>query len=87
MKGTRMKDGEAPRHEWPHGAYGRVRVYGEWKWGCVTPNGHHGSLAGHKVEEHDDATITVSPSIRVTAGLDMSEVWHGFLERGVWRDA
>lgn len=42
------------------------------------------SLRGHQVELHEDATITASPSILVGNG-DLSR--HGFLERGVWRDA
>lgn len=40
------------------------------------------SLAGHTVTEHDDGTITVSPSILISGAGD----WHGFLERGVWRE-
>lgn len=56
-------------------------------WHCATPNGHGGNLAGHDVTENDDGTITVSPSILVTTGRDGAEVelWHGYLERGVWR--
>lgn len=50
---------------------------------AATPNGHIGNLANHDVVEHDDGTITVSPSILVHAGT--TEVWHGYLERGVWR--
>lgn len=41
------------------------------------------NLAGHDVVEHDDGTITVSPSILVK-NHDGTE-WHGFLERGAWR--
>ena len=35
--------------------------------------------------EHDDGTITLSPSINLhpAPGRDG---WHGFLERGVWRE-
>lgn len=57
------------------------------EWHCVTPNGHGGNLAAHDVTEHEDGTITVSPSILVTQrreGQDI-ELWHGYLERGVWR--
>lgn len=37
--------------------------------------------------EHEDGTITVSPSIwlKPTPGVD-EHGWHGFLERGVWRE-
>lgn len=52
-------------------------------WYCCTPNGHVGNLQGHDVTEHDDGTITVSPSILVSD--DTGELWHGYLEHGVWR--
>jgi hypothetical protein len=52
-------------------------------WTCCTPNGLLGNLKAHDVTEHEDRTITVSPSILVT-GHDSR--WHGFLERGVWRE-
>lgn len=38
-------------------------------------------LVTHSIVEHEDGTITVSPSILVTGG----EEWHGYLERGIWR--
>jgi hypothetical protein len=48
------------------------------------PNGVGPSLLeGWSVEVHDDATITLRPSI-----LDRSSGgggWHGYLERGTWR--
>ena len=40
------------------------------------------NLNHHKVIEHEDGTITVSPSILVSNSVTE---WHGFLERGVWR--
>lgn len=65
-------------------------------WHCCAPPavdadgfGFHGSLGdgtgkrGHIVTEHEDGTITVSPSILITRH-DGS--WHGYLERGVWRE-
>lgn len=39
---------------------------------------------GHKVVEHEDGTITVSPSILITDWK--YGTWHGFLEHGVWRE-
>jgi hypothetical protein len=56
-------------------------------WHCATPNGHAGNLALHDVTEHEDGTITVSPSILVTTyrGGGEVELWHGYLERGAWR--
>ena len=66
--------------------------YGKWtdgEWYCETPNGHGGNLSAHTITEHEDGTITVSHSIRVSMrnseGADQ-ELWHGFLERGVWRE-
>ncbi len=53
-------------------------------WQVTTPDGHVGSLNPdvHHVEEHEDGTITVTPS------LDMSPRhpggWHGWLRRGVF---
>lgn len=51
-------------------------------WYCRPPGNHTGSLAGHEVTEHEDKTITVSPSILIDDGRSK---WHGYLERGVWR--
>jgi hypothetical protein len=42
-------------------------------------------LGKHSVVEHEDGTITVSPSILVTRRVDEPQLYHGFLERGVWR--
>lgn len=48
-------------------------------WWIRPPDGNLGSLRDHRVTEHDDGTISVHPSI-VQEG-----VWHGYIERGVWR--
>lgn len=54
-------------------------------WQVCAPDGSNGSISPekHTVVEHEDRTITVSPS------LDFSQrragAWHGWLERGVWR--
>jgi hypothetical protein len=47
------------------------------------PGNHMGDLSEHEVTEHEDGTITVSPSILINDGRDE---WHGFIERGVWRE-
>lgn len=68
------------------GEYGRLE---DGTWYAETPNGHGANLGRHKVTEHEDGTITVSPSILVSTrirGKDI-QVYHGWLERGVWRDA
>lgn len=49
-------------------------------WYVCDPNGQVGRLVDHIITEHEDGTITVSPSI-----LDAPGGWHGYLERGVWR--
>lgn len=53
-------------------------------WHGQTPNGHRSNLSRHDVVEHGDGTITVAPSIQVSD--DHKELWHGYLERGVWRE-
>ena len=46
------------------------------------------NLGGHNIIEHDDGTITVSPSILITTGpKTCRKQWHGYLEKGVWREA
>lgn len=58
-------------------------------WYACTPNGHYGNLSNHLVIEHDDGTITVSPSILVSGydyDVGKKTTWHGFLEHGVWRE-
>lgn len=48
---------------------------------CWPPGAPHmGSLTDHEITEHEDGTITVSPSIE---GYD----FHGHIERGIWRKA
>lgn len=82
-QGRRLPDGTTA---FAPGDYGRV---GEaLAWYARAPRGHMGNLANHTVTEHEDGTITVSPSILITGGGDEGEpaVWHGFLERGVWRE-
>ncbi len=46
------------------------------------------SLRRHLIVEHEDGTITVSPSILITTGSKSGrKQWHGYLEKGVWREA
>lgn len=90
MKGIRLtvlpaEEGFLSRIAATPGAYGtRDGV----TWFCTTPNGLLGSLGHHAVTCHEDGTITVSPSILVT-GAEVCggpKTWHGYLERGVWRE-
>lgn len=85
--GRRLPDvaaGELPDVEDYRGAYWRDA---EDTWWCNPPvNGVGiGRLTLHSITEHDDGTITVSPSILMQRGRLGS--WHGYLERGVWKGA
>ena len=53
-------------------------------WNVCTPDGHHGTLSPelHQVEEHEDGTITVTPSIDMSKRI--KGAYHGYLRRGVW---
>lgn len=53
------------------------------EWWVRPPGTHMGRLDGHEVTEHEDGTITVSPSILSEWGE--KPYFHGYLERGVWR--
>lgn len=85
FQGTRVEHIE---DLWPHeehpGYYCPVTIDGKRSFYCVTPNGHGGNLAAHDVTEHEDGTITVSPSILVS-NPQQGELFHGYLEGGVWR--
>jgi hypothetical protein len=51
-------------------------------WHARPPGNHTGSLADHEVVDHEDETISVTPSILVdVAGI---QTWHGQLTRGEW---
>ena len=117
MKGIRLPDGfDGTTPALTALAYEHIPKGSYWKesdgtWSVYTPNGRLGSIAKHTVVEHEDQTITVSPSILVYAvdgvkhdaatraqlvkshGEEQVQdwergrpAWHGFLERGVWRD-
>lgn len=80
MQGTR-KDCDADGYLWlGPGEYGKDK---RGAWMARAPRGHLGDLSNHDVTEHEDGTITVSPSIQITDGDGQ---WHGYLERGVWRE-
>ncbi len=63
------------------GDYGRDPRHNVWV--CRAPNGFGGQLSKHEVVEHEDGTITASPSILIQRPPEGE--WHGYLERGVWR--
>lgn len=82
MQGTRIYP-DVNGRLWPikAGEYGQHAG----TWYACTPNGLLGNLSSHEVEEHEDGTITVSPSILVNEAPGLT--WHGFLRRGVWSEA
>jgi len=54
-------------------------------WWVRPPRGHTGMIRHEPgvhwtITEHEDGTITASPSI------NMVGVWHGYLEHGVWKE-
>lgn len=81
MTGQRLRDGFDDGIP-PKGSYYKDE---RGVWMCVTPNGRLGSLANHEVVEHEDGTITVSPSILVSEPPHRPSR-HGYLEKGVWRE-
>lgn len=85
MKGNRTESpfdaGGGLIGEWPKP--GDYYFYPEVGWCGVTPDGQQAGLRGHEVTEHEDGTISVSPSILVSS--PGKPAWHGYLERGVWR--
>jgi hypothetical protein len=85
-QGTRVDRPELFGEAAVDGGYAAVERDGQRVWLVRTPNGHVGDLSAHDVVEHEDGTITVSPSILVS-NPQQGELWHGYLERGIWRSA
>ncbi len=76
--------------EWPQADFSDSEM-SYWKekgiWYLYLPGCGIGNLSAHKIVEHEDGTITISPSILVTGHDDEKRVQrHGYLERGIWRD-
>lgn len=65
------------------------------RWYVCPPDGDVCAISAPpwSITEHEDGTITVSPSIRRFAHGALDDAgnrieipeWHGYLERGVWR--
>lgn len=98
MQGRRLPDGfhfrdSSPGDFWKqsYGLRGEANSFEEeergksWDWHVRDPLGSMGKLGveNHQVEEHEDGSITCSPSLHNTRDGG----YHGWLERGVWRDA
>jgi hypothetical protein len=74
-----------PNHLLLPGEYCQTSHDGEKYYIACTPDGRLANLSKHTIVEHPDGTITVSPSILVTGGGNDGS-WHGYLDRGVWRE-
>ena len=85
MKGRRIYPDKDDGLTFHPGDYGKDST-GDWF--CLPPGKDPalGSLEHHTVTEHEDGTITVSPSILITADRDGDFKWHGYLEKGIWRE-
>ena len=59
----------------PNGAFALVQV--------SDAGAHEAKTWG--ITEHEDGTITLTPSLLLTQPGVPGGDWHGFLERGVWR--
>jgi hypothetical protein len=58
-----------------------------WMFVCPVSGYPIANLSAHKVIEHEDGTITVSPSILTYGHYNGQKIsWHGYLERGIWRE-
>ncbi len=88
MKGRRVyDDADDPGLALAPGDYGKDSRNGLWYVRPPGENSMMGSLARHDVVEHDDGTITVSPSILIDyPNTDGGWTWHGYLEKGIWRE-
>lgn len=65
------------------GEYGKIS---DGNWYCCPPDSDLvGNLSGHEVVEHEDGTISVTPSILISS--HKGESWHGWLTYGKWQQA
>jgi len=75
--------------------YGKMTHDTGWFWYCCVPDADPanddgfmlGDLSNHQITEHEDGTLTVSPSILIGGQGSKHQAWHGFLEHGTWREA
>lgn len=84
MMGRRREDflSDQPGFRWEDVAPGDYWKTRGDRWHLIAPSGEHGGAdARWSVTEHDDGTITISPSLF----FNSPHGWHGFLERGIWR--
>lgn len=83
MIGRRLPDDFSAR---PNFSWDDTKAGDYWKlgdqWFLVSPEGEFGGTDTRwTVVEHEDGTITISPSVF----FNSPRGWHGFLQRGIWR--
>lgn len=87
MQGRRIYADENGDLRLAEGDYGFSPKAGHWQ---IRPPGcHAGGIPNREVTEHEDGTITVSPSILLQepdGQGNLGTVWHGYLEHGDWRE-
>jgi hypothetical protein len=84
MIGRRREDSfdDRPEFTWDEVSPGDYWKRRDGSWYLQAPSGEHGAAnARWTITEHEDGTITVSPSLF----FNTPRGWHGFLEKGVWR--
>lgn len=85
MQGKRLTDNLSDAHDftWDWVKPGDYYKRSDGSWFVMSPSGESGGVDPKRwtITEHEDRTITVHPSI----WFDKPNGWHGFLERGVWR--
>lgn len=94
MQGTRRDIVDSEWTTAKAGDYGKMTHDTGWYWYCAVPDSDPanddgfmmGDLTNHTVTEHEDGTLTVSPSILIGGQGSRKHPWHGYLERGVWRE-
>lgn len=82
---------QGKRHDLPdniialeQGEFGKDRD-SKWWARVPAPGFSAAALGDHDVTEHEDGTITVFPSILMESHGGKKQ-WHGYLERGMWRE-
>lgn len=89
MKGKRVADYTEVLNPGEYSFFPEKQEGRPW-WGTpwlniCTPNGMFGSIVKHSITVNEDGTISVSPSI-LCKRADESKQWHGYLEKGIWRE-
>jgi hypothetical protein len=85
-QGRRVYPNERGELHLREGDYGLHPTSG---WQCRPFGCHAGGIGEHRVIEHEDGTITVSPSILLHDFDDQGNpiTWHGYLVQGIWSEA